>query len=141
MSCITLDKLRIEMTGILLNALDNALEFPVAFVTGVTLGWIISYAFHKLKKSSVSSKTTLGQNVGQEGKVLISIEKGKMGKIRIKQSGQLIDIPAKTNDDDRIEEGQKILIIKIKDGVATVSQLEQFLERLQQKRSQSPQEQ
>ena len=33
------------------------------------------------------------------------MKKEGTGKIRIKQGGQLVDIPAQTNDDDRIEEG------------------------------------
>ena len=65
------------MTGIMLDFLQNTLAFPVALVTGVALGWIISYAFHRLKRSSVSSGTTLEQNRGQEGKVLSCYEKGR----------------------------------------------------------------
>ena len=128
------------MTGILLDFLQNMLAFPVALVTGITLGWVISYAFHRLKKSSVSSGTTLEQNRGQEGKVLLAIEKGKIGKIRIKQGGQLVDIPAQTNDDDRIEEGAKVLIVRIKDGIATVSDLEQLQSRIKQRKVQDVRE-
>ena len=121
------------MTGLLLHALENSFAFPVALVTGISLGWIISYAFHRLKKSSVSSTTTLEQNSGQEGKVLIAVEKGKIGKIRIKQGGQLVDIPAQTYDNDRIESGEQVLILRVENGVATVSHLQQFQKTLQQR--------
>ena len=48
----------------------------------------------------------------------------------------MVDIPAQTNDDDRIEEGSKVLIVRIKDGIATVSDLEQLQSRIKQKKSQ-----
>ena len=121
------------LTGLLLHFFENSLGFPVALTTGISLGWIISYAFHRLKKSSISSATSLQQNSGQEGKVLIAIEKGKMGKIRIKQGGQLVDVPAQTNDDERIESGEQVLILRVENGVAMVSHLEQLQKNLKKR--------
>jgi len=91
---------------------------------GVALGWIVAFAFQKLKKESVTAQTSSNSLRNQEGVVLLPIMAGQLGKVRIKQPDGVLDIMATSNED--IKRGEQILVISVKDGIAEVCSIEEF---------------
>jgi len=108
------------MTGTLLDFLDpsSALTFPISIIMGIGIGWVIAYAFHKLKKEKVSSVTSTKEMISEEGTVIVPIKADSMGKVRINLGGEVVDLFARSNED--IERGEPILVVHIKDGIADV---------------------
>lgn len=113
------------MSGALMSVLGTSdlLSAPIATVTGVTLGWIVAYIFHRLKNDVVSSETSIRTYINHEGKALLPISKNKMGKIRLSLGTEVVDIRAITNDPTPIQHSEKIIVISVADGIATVSSM------------------
>jgi hypothetical protein len=113
------------MSGSLMSMLGTSdiLSAPIAAVTGITLGWIVAYIFHRLKNDVVSSETSISTYINHEGQALLPISKNKMGKIRLSLGTEVVDLRAVTNDPTPIHHSEKIIVISVADGIATVSSM------------------
>lgn len=111
------------LTGGLLELLGTtfAVHLSLAILFGIGIGWATAFAFHKLKNDSVSSITTTSALQSLEGTALLPMEPGKMGKIRVKQGGEIVDLIAQSNE--TIHRGDTILVVNIENGVADVCSL------------------
>lgn len=109
------------LTGSLLDLLgySSSLTLPISVVMGVSIGWVIAFLFHKLKKERVTGVTSTREMISEEGTVILPIKPNSMGKIRINMGGEVVDLFAQSNE--TIERGQKILVVHVKNGVAEVS--------------------
>ena len=73
------------MSGAIMTALDTSdwVSAPISAVTGIGLGWMIAYVFHRLKQDTVSSNTNTTSLVNQEGKALPCPSQNHKRKIRL----------------------------------------------------------
>ncbi|RME24549.1 MAG: hypothetical protein D6798_10985 [Deltaproteobacteria bacterium] len=112
-------------TGTLLDLLgfSDLIAFPVATVTGVGVGWVVAWFFHKLKSERVTGDTGLKGIRGSEGRLLLPVGPDKPGKVRVVVDGQDVDLVARTGDGRRLEARQAVLIVDVADGVAEVTAL------------------
>ncbi|MAA79371.1 MAG: hypothetical protein CL916_08930 [Deltaproteobacteria bacterium] len=119
------------MTGTILDFLDptSSLTLPISIVMGISIGWVIAYLFHTLKKEKVSSITSTKEMISEEGTVILPIKSGSMGKIRISLGGEVVDLFARSNE--TIERGETILVVHMKDGIADVCTLNKNKKRQQ----------
>ena len=90
---------------------------------GVFLGYCISLAFHKLKRSNITVETSSVSLKNLEGSVLLPINEDGRGKIRVSANNEIIDLVAITQDSKPIERGQKVIIVSVNDGIANVTTL------------------
>lgn len=111
------------LTGGLLELLGTAfaVHLSLAILLGVGVGWATAFAFQKLKTSSVTSITHTETLHSAEAIALLPIEPGKMGKVRVKKGGEIVDLIAQSNES--IQRGETILIVHIENGIADVCSL------------------
>lgn len=101
--------------------LANGVVTPVAAgLMGVASGWLASYTFRLLDRTQSTSGAEAGDAIGQVGRVLVPIERGKRGKIRIELRGQSVDLLAST-DDDELRDGDQVVVEEIRGTTAHVS--------------------
>ena len=113
------------LTGTILTLLGSSsvATAVVSTVLGLVLGYVIAWAFQKLKKSNVTVETSSIALKNKEGEVTIPISVGGRGKIRVKTDLQIHDLIAVTQDANTITPGEKVIIVSVKDGVANVTTL------------------
>jgi membrane protein implicated in regulation of membrane protease activity len=101
--------------------LAGGLVTPVAAaLLGLCSGWLATYTFRLLDRTQSSSGAEASDAIGQVGRVLVPIERGKRGKIRIEVRGQSIDLLAST-DDERLRDGDQVVVEEIRGTTAHVS--------------------
>ncbi len=111
------------LVGTLLHFLrlaGSVLTLGTALGVGVVSGLFASIAMRAVARSQTSSGGEADDAIGQVGRVLIAIERGKHGKVRVEMRGRLVDLIA-TTDDDRIEGGENVLVEEIRGTTAHVS--------------------
>ena len=105
---------------------------PVASVFSLLLGGVLGYgiafAFQKLKRSSVSGSTCNEDFTSEEALVLLPLNAGQRGKIRITMANGFHDLVAITKDNQALKRGDKVLVIAVENGIACVSRLTPKLE-------------
>jgi membrane protein implicated in regulation of membrane protease activity len=92
----------------------------IATVMGLGAGSLSSLTFRFLTRTQVSSGAEATDAIGQVGRVLIPIERGKRGKIRIALRGQTVDLLAST-DDDKLKDGDLVVVEELRGTTAHVS--------------------
>ena len=119
----TFGALAFGLSGSLLHFLQLAptsVTPVVAVATGLTAGFFASWAFKQLARSTTTSGATATEAVGQVGKVLVPLEKGARGKVRIQLRGQTTDYLAFSDDGD-FEAGAEVLITDVEEGQVRVA--------------------
>lgn len=91
-----------------------------AIIMGLGSGLLAAFTFRALQRTQVSSGAEAGDAIGQVGRVLIPIERGKRGKIRIEVRGQTVDLLAST-DDQALLDGELVVIEEVRGTTAHVS--------------------
>ncbi len=89
-------------------------SLAVASGLGLGLGLFASWVFRALGRSSSQSGAIATDAVGQVGRVLVPVERGGRGKVRIQVRGQTVDYLA-TTDDERLEAGAEVLVAEVRD--------------------------
>ncbi len=92
----------------------------VAAMMGLGSGSLASLTFRFLSRTQVSSGAEAADAIGQVGRVLIPIERGKRGKIRIALRGQTVDLLAST-DDEKLKDGDLVVVEELRGTTAHVS--------------------
>ncbi len=111
------------LTGAALSAAGAPfiVHTSTAFVVGPTTGWFAAWLYQKLKNSTTDSTSHLETMAGLSAEVILPIRAGGIGKIRLHQRGQFIELPAKSDSKTTIDIGQKVLIVSISEGRADVA--------------------
>ena len=91
-----------------------------AVVVGLLSGSFASFTMRAVSRAQTSSGGEAGEAVGQIGRVLLAVERGKHGKIRVEVRGRLIDLIA-TTDDERLEGGESVIVEEMRGATAHVS--------------------
>jgi membrane protein implicated in regulation of membrane protease activity len=78
-------------------------------------------ALKRLARREVSSGVTTRDFVGASGRVLLPIEPGRPGKVRVSLKGQSHDLPAIVDGDGTFQVREEVMILEVKDEIARVS--------------------
>jgi membrane protein implicated in regulation of membrane protease activity len=109
--------------GTLLHFLKLAsplISLVAAGSVGLFSGFLASATMRAIARSQTSSGGEADEAIGQIGRVLIPLERGKHGKVRIEVHGRLVDLIA-TTDDERLEGGATVMVEEIRGTTAHVS--------------------
>jgi len=113
------------LTGLLLRWLGGEGLTPfapvIASVVGVGAGLTASATFRMLSRDTVGLVKTAAALVGREGLLLLPVERGQRGKVRLAQpGGGHVDMVAES-DDDAMATGSTVLIVEVRGNVAVVA--------------------
>jgi membrane protein implicated in regulation of membrane protease activity len=102
-------------------SLTGALATGVlAVLVGGFSGALSTYTFRALKNAQTQSGSEADAAVGQVGRVLLGIEAGKRGKIRVEIRGQVVDLLAST-DESSLGEGTEVVVEEMRGTTAHVA--------------------
>ena len=105
-----------------------ALVFVVALVVGVIAGAINSAAFRWLRSHSNSSDVTDAELEGSIASVAFPISSDHRGKIIVTKAGAREQMTASPVDGSSIDQGERVVIVRVDGGVALVAPLGPELE-------------
>lgn len=111
------------LTGTLLHhfeLMDRSIVPFVAVALGLASGYFASWTFRALAQASTTSGAHSDEAIGQVGRVLIPVERGRRGKIRIELRGQTLDYLA-TTDEEALVEGAQVLVEEVRGDTVHVS--------------------
>jgi membrane protein implicated in regulation of membrane protease activity len=111
------------LSGGLIHALSLAgpiVTFVIAAAAGFSSGTFASYAFRAVRRSSSSTTLAASDAVGQIGRVLVAVAKGKTGQVRVAVRGHSVDLLA-TTEELEIARGEQVLVEDVQGTLARVS--------------------
>jgi len=92
----------------------------IAGDAGVASGLFATLAFRAVGRGSVTTTSTASDAVGQIGKVLVGVSRGRVGQVRIELRGHSVDFLA-TTDDEEIPRGERVLVEEVRGSVVHVT--------------------
>ncbi len=118
------------LTGLLAGATGAAsgIALVLALVIGVVAGGLNSAAFSWLKRNSTSSEVMDHELEGQIAKVSLPVSTEHRGRIIVDIAGAREQMTASPADGSSIDSGQRVVIVKVEQGVAIVAPLGPDLE-------------
>ena len=113
------------LTGSLLHlvGVSGFISLPVSLALGATIGFAVAMLFRMADKRNVGTIADIKTLMGKEGVVLLAISPSKPGKIRVRHDGTDLDLLAHTRDHVDIPIGTRVLVVDMKGGQATVTQM------------------
>jgi membrane protein implicated in regulation of membrane protease activity len=113
------------LTGLLLTlfGVTGLLGLAVASPTGLGVGWAAATVIRSLARETRSTELRTTTLQGREAEVVLAIAPDKLGKIKLSHAGQTIELMATTPEQHRLERGDRVLVVEVKDGRATVTSL------------------
>lgn len=115
------------MVGTLLHVFQLASSWltPIlAVVMGAGSGALATWTFRALKRAETTSAASPRDTVGQVGKVLLPVNPGSRGKVRIELRGQSLDLIA-TTEDEGFASGELVMVEELDGQVVRVSRAPQ----------------
>jgi membrane protein implicated in regulation of membrane protease activity len=103
-----------------LGLASSVVTLGTAAAVGVLSGLSAALAMRAVSRSQTSSGGEADDAVGLIGRVLVAIERGKHGKVRVEVRGRLVDFIA-TSDDERLEGGESVIVVEVRGTTAHVS--------------------
>jgi hypothetical protein len=107
------------LVGSLLTMLHLASPIVAALLAiamGIAAGLFAALTMRALRGGPEGS-ASLDEAVGKTGRVLLSVSKERVGKLRVSLKGQEVDLLA-TTDGEEIEEGQTAVVSEMRGGIA-----------------------
>ena len=93
----------------------------VAAAVGLVAGLVASATFRLLSRETVGQVKETAALIGREGTLLLPIDRGQRGKVRLAQpGGGHVDMVAES-DDDVLATGATVLIVEVRGNVAVVA--------------------
>lgn len=111
------------LTGTILSLLALAGKWTTltaAVGVGTLTGFAAAFIIQRLKKAEVGRGVTEEDFKGLEAQVLLPLNPGERGKVRVEIRGQTVDLIARCDEAAAIAKGKKVLIIEYSDNVALV---------------------
>jgi membrane protein implicated in regulation of membrane protease activity len=119
------------VTGLLITNLTSTNPVTTAVVSAIT-GAIAGTATHVIMRSMRKREADSGIKeehlVGKEGRVLVGVTPGSVGKIRMEVKGELVDLAAFTEEGLPLMPGDRALVVSIEGGKANVVSYTAMLE-------------
>ena len=94
--------------------------FGSSIALGLFSGWLASWTFLKLSRSTPNSGAQAFELVGQVGKVMLPLNEEGRAKVRLRVRGQIVDYVA-TTDDAQLDPGSSVLVEEIRGNSVHVS--------------------
>ena len=116
--------------GLLLGLTDagNTMTFVAAAVIGVLAAVLNSSAFAYLRRSESSAAMNDEQLAGSVGRVVMPVSAEHRGRVAVSAGGQQVYLSARAlpsaADGEELEVGAPILVVEVRDGVASVTRLD-----------------
>ncbi len=113
-------------SGLILDGLDLLGPIPavvVAVLVGAVIGFGASNAIRWLATSERGGTVESGDYIGRTGKILVPVERGSIGKIRIALGGNTVDVLAKT-ESGPFNVNDEAMIFAMDDTVAKIIRVE-----------------
>jgi membrane protein implicated in regulation of membrane protease activity len=92
----------------LLDLATASVALPVAALVGVACGAFAAYSLRYLHRNPVDSGGDSSDVIGKVARVLLPIEPGQRGKIRVTVGGRLLDFVAQS--DETLEVGASVVV-------------------------------
>ena len=111
------------LAGSLLTVLNVSpwISLPASLAAGLGIGLAVATAFRLANKRQVGTIADVRSLMGREGTVLLAIAADRPGKIRVTHDGQSLDLLARTRDARRFERGERVLVVDMQAGEATIT--------------------
>ena len=111
------------LTGLVLRALGWSAIAPfVASGLGVAAGLGASITFRMVGRETIGEVKGSAALLGREGKLLLPVERGQRGKVRLGQpGGGHVDLVAESEEATAMPAGSDVLVIEIRGNVAVVA--------------------
>jgi membrane protein implicated in regulation of membrane protease activity len=91
----------------------------LAVLAGFGSGSLASLVVRRLASQIAVSHASVAEAVGRMGRVVVALEEGRPGKIRIELRGEMHDLLARA--EEAIPVGENVIVESMEHGVATVS--------------------
>ncbi len=102
------------------GALPLALVPVVAGGVGLSSGYGAARLLGSLARRPVGLVASSASHVGREGKLLLPVDKGQRGKVRLEIGGVSTDLIAETDAAEALSAGTIVLVVGMRDAVAVV---------------------
>ncbi len=102
-----------SLSSIVIVILSSIIAFILAAVLNI-------FVFIPMKSAEESLSYTEDSLKGRVGKIILSVPEDGFGEIVIKSKSGTISKPAASYDNDLIQEGTRVLVIEVKNGVLYV---------------------
>jgi membrane protein implicated in regulation of membrane protease activity len=111
------------LSGTLMHVLgvSPVISLPSSLLAGFGIGLAVATLFRLANKRQVGTIADVKSLLGREGAVLLAIAQDKPGKIRVTHDGQSLDLVARTRDNRRFERGERVLVVDMSAGEATIT--------------------
>lgn len=113
------------LTGVLLSLLgrgDSIVGISVSAVMGLLVGLSAAYLLHWANKGSEEGRAAGEADfAGSTGKILLPVQKGQRGRVRVRLGGRSVDLRAETQEEGVVLDlNEEVFVLGVKDGVAQV---------------------
>ncbi len=104
------------LTGLVLSLTGTAaaLTLPLAITAGAGTGWGASYLIGKLTKTTVGVLPEATSHIGCEGKLLLPLEPGQLGKVRLRVGGTDVDRVAESDAPEALPMGAAVWVVGLR---------------------------
>ena len=107
------------LSGTLLQGLALIDSAAIVGVVSGAIGWLSGTSmvtvYRRLQGDVVDSTLSIGDYVGATGTVVLPIERGRTGKVRLQLKGRTVEVMAETEDDDSFAQQQSVLVLEVND--------------------------
>lgn len=93
----------------------TVLALAYSFAWGLAAMFAVSYLVYKLVRLQEIGNSSIWTAVGEEGSVYMNVPEGGLGKIRVKVSGTVSFVDARTTDSRPLEAGTKVRVVGVID--------------------------
>jgi membrane protein implicated in regulation of membrane protease activity len=102
------------------NLAPSLIVLAIAGAAGIASGAFATLVLRALKRGQVSSSSSEHEAIGRIGEVLVPVEKGRVGKVRVALRGQTLDLMA-MGGEHSLTMGTRVIVEDIEGGIARVS--------------------
>lgn len=128
LSSIAIAAAAFGITGLALGATGSSASFTlIAALAMAALGAVLNSAlFGYVRRSTSTSGVPDAQLGGSIGRVILAVGPGRRGRISLAANGQQIYLSAELSptDEQTLAAGDRVLVVEVRDGLATVTALD-----------------
>jgi membrane protein implicated in regulation of membrane protease activity len=107
-------------------AANQVMAGAIAGIVGYLAGMSIVLAMRRLRRNQPDSNIGGSDCIGETGKVMVAISRGKPGKIRLELKGRTVELLAETEEEQVFDRKESVLVYGIKEnGRAIVTRTEE----------------
>lgn len=113
------------LSGLVLDGLgiveSDWLAMVLSIATGLGIGYVASAIWRIAVRDEVGLAASSSDYIGKLGRVLLPIQRGQVGKLRLELRGTSVDVLARTDDEEPIRAGDEVKILAMDGSTALVT--------------------